>query len=168
MAETLEELFNQKPGILSKATDPFQLQNLANDIAFSEYGLSESAGGKGDALRHILASAIMSKRHGDTYSELIGNLHESAIPWIGSPAQAVEDRDMDIYNNALGRKLATEASSYPDMVKKAKQMIDNGTARMVYDRAEVVPTKPDYIDQGINAVSDKMLALKNWLSSRTK
>ena len=124
MADTLEQLYNQPTGVLSKLQDPFELQGLANDIAFSEYGLSESAGGRGDALRHILASAIMSKRHGDTYSELIGNLHESPIPWIGSPAQAVEDRDMDIHNNALGRKIAKEATSYQDLVKRARQAID--------------------------------------------
>jgi hypothetical protein len=153
MADPLKDMFNQKPGMLSMATDPWSLKDYANDRAISEYGLGESAGGKADALRHILASAIMSKRHGDTYSTLIGNLHESPIPGIGAPAQAVEDRDMDMYNNELGRKLASSAKDYEDLVSKAKQAIDNGTAKLVYERAPTAQPN-DY---------DKNVTFQEWL-----
>ena len=157
MADTLEQLYNEKPGLFSKATDPFALKDLANDIAVSEYGLGESSGGKGDALRHLLASAIMAKRHGDTYAEVIGNLHESPLPWVGAPAQAPEDRDMDLKNNELGRKLAKSSTSYVDMVNQARRMIDNGSAQLVYDRAK--PTQaPDY---------NKDVTFKEWLNKYT-
>lgn len=157
MADPLKDMFYEKPGLLSMATDPWSLKDYANDIAISEYGLGESAGGKADALRHILASAIMSKRHGDTYSTLIGNLHESPIPGIGAPAQASEDRDMDMYNNQLGRSLAGSAKNYEDLIVKAKQAIDNGSAKLVYQRAaSAQPT--DY---------DKNVTFKDWLNKYT-
>ena len=152
MADTLEELYNQKPGMFSAITDPFELKNLANTMATSEYGPAESAGGKADALRHILASSIMAKRHGPGYSQFIGDLHESRIPFIGSFTQPVEDRNMDLYNNQLGRQL--QSNSYADMVNQAKRSIASGKAKTITSRPAPSQQGTDYIDAAINPVND--------------
>lgn len=163
MADTLEQMYNEKPGFFSKVMDPFSLEKLGAQAAIKEYGIGEDVGGKGDALRHLLASAVLAKRHSPEYSSFITGLHEAPIPVIGSLAQAPEDKAMDLHNNALGIQLAKEAKDYPDLVRKAKANIDSGTAKTVYERA--TPTRgPDAIDNIINSGSDKLLQLKNWAS----
>lgn len=152
MADTLEELYNSKPGLFSALTDPFALKELANEAAINKYGTSESVGGKADALRHIMASSIMAKRHGDLYSQLIGDLHESRLPFVGSPAQPVEDREMDLYNNQIGRGL--QSTSYADLMNQATQMVNSKKAKTIASRPAPVQQGTDYIDAAINPVSD--------------
>lgn len=155
MADSLPEMFNNQPGMFSKITDPFTLKDLAIDKAIDVYGRGEDVGGKGDALRHILASAILAKRQGPGYANLITGIHESQLPFVGSLSQAPEDREMDLHNNALGIKLAKEAKDYNDLMIKAKQHIDSGTAKTVYSRTPA-PVAYEPIDAGINAVSNWM------------
>jgi hypothetical protein len=154
MADSLEQMYNEKPGFFSKLTDPFTLQDLAVKQAVDEYGYGEDVGGKGDALRHLLASAILAKRQGPGYADFVTTAHESKIPGIGSPAQAPEDREMDLHNNYLGRQLATQATSYPDLVRKAKQHIDSGSAKTVYTRAKAPTQSYDVIDAAIEKPID--------------
>lgn len=161
MADTLEQMYNEKPGWFSKVTDPFSLEKLGAKAAIKEYGIGEDVGGKGDALRHLLASAVLAKRHSPWYSNLITGLHEAPIPVIGSLAQAPEDKEMDLHNNALGIQLAKEAKDYPDLVRKAKANIDSGTAKTVYERATPVHG-PDPIDNLINSGSDKLKQFGTW------
>jgi hypothetical protein len=164
MADSLEQMYNEKPGFFSKITDPFSLEKLGSQAAIKEYGIGEDVGGKGDALRHLLASAVLAKRHSPGYSNFITGLHEAPIPVIGSLAQAPEDKEMDLHNNALGIQLAREAKDYPDLVRKAKANIDSGTAKLVYERA--TPTRgPDVIDNIINSGSDKLMQFGNWASN---
>lgn len=154
MADSLEQMFNEKPGFFSKATDPFTLQDLAVKEAIAQYGHGEDVGGTGDAFRHLLASAILAKRQGPGYAKFITNAHESQIPVIGSLSQAPEDREMDLHNNQLGIALATQAKDYPDLVRKARQHIDSGTAKTVYTRAQPPTQAYDPIDAAINKPID--------------
>jgi hypothetical protein len=154
MADSLEQMFNEKPGFFSKVTDPFTLQDLAVKGALQEFGPGEDVGGQGDAFRHLIASAILAKRQGPGYAKFVTNAHESQIPGIGSPAQAVEDREMDLHNNQLGIALATQAKDYPDLVRKARQHIDSGTAKTVYTRAQAPKQEYDPIDAAINKPID--------------
>lgn len=155
MADSLEQMYNEKPGWFSKITDPFSLDRLVTQEARQLHGIGEDVGGKGDAYRHLLASAILTKRHGPWYAELIGNMHEWPVPGIGAGFNPhPQDTAMDLHNNALGRQIGNEAKNYADIKRKAQANIDSGTAKTVYEYADRSVPIPDY---------NKDRSLKEWL-----
>lgn len=157
MADSLEQMYNEKPGWFSKLTDPWTLNKLVTQEARQTHGIGEDIGGTGDAYRHLLASAILTKRHGPDYAETIGNMHEWPVPWIGAGFNpAPEDTAMDLHNNALGRQLVKEAKSYKDVQRKAQANIDSGTAKTVYERVDRSVPAPDY---------NKNQTFREWLNN---
>jgi len=155
MADSLEQMFNEQPGFFSKLTDPFTLNKLVTEEARQRHGIGEDVGGTGDAYRHLLASAILAKRHGPGYAETIGNMHEWRVPFIGAGFNpAPEDTAMDLHNNSLGRQIAQESKSYKDVQRKVQANIDSGTAKTVYSRAQAPKQEYDPIDAAINKPID--------------
>ena len=76
----------------------------AQDAAESRYP-GETHNGRGDAFKHCMASCRIAQRSGDTYAWLLGELNELKGDLFGQPQ---DERDMDDYNNACGRSLATD------------------------------------------------------------
>lgn len=156
MADSLEQMYNEKPGLFSKLTDPFSLEELVGQEAKQLHGIGEDVGGKGDAYRHLLASAILAKRHGPWYAELIGNMHEWPVPGIGAGFNPhPQDTAMDLHNNALGRQIAKESNSYADVKRKTQANIDSGTAQTIQEYKDRSVPAPDY---------NKDTTFKEWLN----
>lgn len=158
MADSLEEMFNSpgSAGFFSKLTDPFTLNNITNDTAANMYQGNGMVGGQTDALRHILASAVLARRYGPGYAKTITDLHESRLPFLGSMTQKPEDQEMDLYNNQLGIQLGQQATDYNDLVRKAQEYIAKGKARTI-NRQQTVQQpvqQRDYVDEAINGGVD--------------
>lgn len=67
-----------------------------------------------DAFRHAYWSYTMTKAFGSDEAQLFGNAHEI------SSANPAGERYMDLYNNQVGRELATTGQGAPiDVIKNA-------------------------------------------------
>jgi hypothetical protein len=126
----------QNQNMLSKAwamvSDPFTIQRDIAKQAVQEYGWKERVNGRGDAFRHLVGTALLAQKHGAPYAEFVTSLHENPyVPFVGAMGHPEEDRKMDLYNNQLGLELAAQAKDYGDLVRLAKEYIDQGKAKML-------------------------------------
>ena len=111
-------------------TDPFTLQKALIRQSTDLYGWKDRVGGKADAFRHLMGTALLAQRHGEPYAKFITDLHENRwLPWIGGATQSEKDREMDLYNNQIGLNLAKQAQSYEDLWSLAKQYVDTGKTK---------------------------------------
>ena len=101
---------------------PSYYQEVANRINPEGQG-----GGYNDATRHILASADMTRRFGEVPASLLGYGHEAwnylEGKFNGRP-QTNEDMQQDLHNNAVGRQIGKNASSFQDIVNQVPQALD--------------------------------------------
>ena len=83
--------------------------------------------GPADAYRHVLLSAELTRRYGETYARLILNGHELTG---NMQDQSKEANAMDIHNNELGIKIGnrlrqqSEGSSWDEVVREARKTIN--------------------------------------------
>lgn len=89
-----------------------------------------SIGGDQDAYRHLVWQATL-QREMPFLAKFIGDLHETRIPFVGSMGQGEAEKKMDLYNNALGRKIADQATSYEDINRIAEQYVKQKRAMTV-------------------------------------
>lgn len=92
---------------------------------------------KSDAFRHCYWSALMTIRMNSKVAETIGNNHEKYSSERYEP-HFPEDTEMDLYNNAQGRKVGAVSAIGPiNSIKESqastvcKQWADNGTLRTI-------------------------------------
>lgn len=113
------------------------------DLVFGDYAIEDaknkfpaegSVGGDQDAYRHLVWQANL-QREMPFLAKFIGDIHESSIPFIGGAGQGKSEKEMDLYNNALGRKIADQATSMEDVNRIAEQ----------YVKQKRVKTIPKYI-----------------------
>ena len=87
-------------------------------------------GGNQDAFRHLVWQGMLQKKY-PSIAKFLGNLHETSIPFVGSPYQGKSEKEMDLYNNALGRKIADQAKSYEDIYRIAEEYVNKGRVKTV-------------------------------------
>jgi hypothetical protein len=80
-------------------------------------GLPGSGDGPADAYRHLILSAEMSRKFGAEYTNYILNAHEN----LEHPDAATL---MDLHNNQLGIDIGKTATSWKDVLQKARDVID--------------------------------------------
>lgn len=79
-----------------------------------------------DAFRHAYVSGVFTMEYGSTTAEFFGNLNE----WFslsGSGRRAAGSDNMDLWNNAIGRQLGSEAESRDGLAKKIEEALVSGT-----------------------------------------
>jgi hypothetical protein len=104
----------------------------ARDLALTQaekYGVSEERLGKGDAVRHLVWQALTSRGYGDTLANLAGQYHELPLPLGAAVNQTDAEKEMDLYNNSLGREIGSKAKSLEDIYKLAQEYVDSGKAK---------------------------------------
>lgn len=83
--------------------------------------------GNGDAFRHSYWNALMTRRYGSTYAKKWGDAHESGI-------SAGIDKQMDLYNNKIGRELSTTNTAVSHWETKMEKIliknIDSGKMKI--------------------------------------
>lgn len=104
--------------------------------------------GPADAYRHVLLSAELTRRYGETYARLILNGHELTG---NMQDQTKEANAMDIHNNELGIKIGNRlrqhpnGSSWEEVVREARKTInpndrnDSGARWLSEDKWKVNP-----------------------------
>ena len=99
---------------------------------------------KADAMRHLLWTGEMSRKFNPTIAKGISDWHEKVNPWGiyggASPNQPENQRQMDLYNNALGIKIGQTSNSYEDTARLARELVDGGKAYIINEPIQNHPT----------------------------
>ena len=108
----------------------------AGGIAEGTYPGKEQWLGKGDAMRHLVWQALMAKKYGNTAANALGQWHELNLgedlqPYLhtADAEQMPEEKANDLFNNELGREIASKANTIEDIYKMAKDYIESGKAK---------------------------------------
>jgi hypothetical protein len=125
-----------------KALPGGEYQKFAEDTAIATYGKAEEHNQRGDAMRHILYSAQVTKNVGKIPAMAISFTHETSELFD----QPKFEKEMDYSNDAIGRRIAGEAKTKEDMVTLAKKAIDTREAKFYYQSNMPDPydTKPNW------------------------
>ena len=103
--QTYDKLTEAEKNFIKKyplvAVGFFEDSEKATAEARRRYPRSQS-GGAGDAFRHALWSALMTRRAGVRLAKKFGDAHEDF------PANSASDRAMDLYNNRVGREVGAQ------------------------------------------------------------
>ncbi|WP_186398064.1 hypothetical protein [Stappia sp. P2PMeth1] len=99
-------------------------QNEANTWA-QHFGLDPSTAhnGQWDAFRHAYASAAMTQDYGSTIANVAGQLVELRGDWNGQPAA---ERTMDLFNNSVGRSLASGTTTREEIANYVHNALISG------------------------------------------
>jgi RHS repeat-associated protein len=137
----------------------------AEDVQFTAFDGANRAfdeGGPGDAFRHTLWNALMTKESNSDFAQKLGFAHEQDSQ--NSPAQ----RAMDLLNNQIGQKIANDnpKASTKELSLLVLENINNGKSYMVEKDKNGKETlvkshidKKDYqaAKKRIEAIDDKKL-----------
>ena len=117
-------------------TDPFRVAETANEEANMRYDKKGVIGGKNDAFRHLVGTALLAQRRGEPYAKFITNLHEKEIlpGAYGARGHSKEQVDMDLYNNQLGLEIARKAKDYDDLIRLATEYVNANKVQTVNPR----------------------------------
>ncbi|WP_316979165.1 DUF6973 domain-containing protein [Shumkonia mesophila] len=91
--------------------------------AYREAGASRLPGlhnGPGDAYRHIIGAAEMTRRYGAAMALAALNAHET----YQGAGQSDDERKMDQHNNEIGIAIGRRAVTYDEVVTRARAAID--------------------------------------------
>lgn len=104
--------------------------DYADEEAIKRYG-EELPGGKRDAFRHLVWQANLQRNY-PSIAKMLGDLHESRyFPILGGRGQGEAERQMDLFNNELGRRIADQAKSEEDVYRIAEEMIRQEKAKIL-------------------------------------
>lgn len=107
-----------------------EISDFAHNNAKSVYPNKEQANKERDAYRHILWQAMTANQYGEPTANMLGNMHESQLPFVGTPFQPADQKAMDLYNNRLGVELGLRVKTLPEMMIEAKKIVDSGKAKL--------------------------------------
>ncbi len=86
-------------------------------------GLPGNHNGPGDAYRHIMGAAEITRRFGEATARVALEGHE--IEGLFSGKQSLEEAAMDRHNNEIGIGIGREAKSLGEVVERAREKIDS-------------------------------------------
>ena len=109
----------------------------AAENAASESGLPSRIDGPGDAFRHLVWAAELTRRFGAPAASIILDLHERMGYLSGyfGRGWSKQAEDMDRHNNAIGMRIGQAARDYNDVLQRASSIMTvaapegNGTWR---------------------------------------
>jgi len=93
-----------------------------------------------DAFKHAYMQWYLSYYHGIPTAKLLGDFHEFET-WNGPK----NERNMDFWNNSVGREIAQKMKKIPELINKSPEEISNIASRIIYEKmknGELI-TSPD-------------------------
>lgn len=78
-----------------------------------------------DAFRHAYVSAVFTQEYGEKAADIFGRLNEMN-PFGDSGPDAQKAKNMDLWNNAVGRKYGLKAKDRKSLLKLIHQALKNG------------------------------------------
>ncbi|KEF36871.1 hypothetical protein M670_03953 [Schinkia azotoformans MEV2011] len=94
--------------------------------------------GNGDAYRHIMWNALMKKYTTSTYAKQFAAAHEN-----GSTGQPAIEKQMDLYNNSVGRGITLVGSNLElklDALAKVGSKVDDGYGKRISSTGTLIVT----------------------------
>ncbi len=103
-----------------------------------------------DAIRHAYTAGIFTQEYGEKVTEILGDMNE-LVPFGGnSSSNSPNSKNMDLWNNRIGRKLGLKTSGKLKLFKLILKALKNG--EFIIDPES---------DPRINEVSSIKINLKN-------
>ena len=99
---------------IDQAVDPARSESLNS-------GLPGNHNGPGDAYRHIIGAAEITRRFGEATARVALETHEIQGRLKGDPP---EEGAMDRHNNEIGIRIGREAKSPDEVIDRAREKID--------------------------------------------
>lgn len=108
----------------TKAEYEAQVSGLhAQADAYARYfGFKGATDGVWDAFRHAYVSAEMARVHGTLTAKFLGDMHEIKGQLQG---QSLTSKNMDLWNNAAGRRMGEYSSGSADSARRVKNALAN-------------------------------------------
>lgn len=150
MTETEAGLLNQiqwNKGLMG-LYDFKRCKEEAYEISGGRYPTLEQDDSHRDAFRHIYWNVLMTRRLGERFAAAFASAHE------GVPGNAADREAMDLYNNALGRRIATSNpnASLEELQNLVAEAINNGEALVIAANGELVFS--DQVAEGATGFAD--------------
>ena len=110
-----------------------------------------------DALRHSYASGVFTQEYGEDLANLFGQVNEWA-PGVGSSTSySSESKNMDLWNNAVGRKYGKKTRSRLKLFKFLIKALEKGELITNPDKD---PRKFKGRVFNLNSLQDKLIVIK--------
>ena len=110
-----------------------------------------------DALRHSYASGVFTQEYGEDLANLFGQVNEWA-PGVGSSTSySSESKNMDLWNNAVGRKYGKKTRSRLKLFKFLIKALEKGELITNPDKD---PRKFKGRVFNLNSLQDKVIVIK--------
>lgn len=93
-----------------------------------------------DAFKHAYMQWYLSYYHGLPTAKLLGDFHEFET-WNGPE----NERNMDFWNNSVGREIAQKMKKIPEFINKSPEEISDIASRIIYEKMQngELITSPD-------------------------
>lgn len=111
-----EQLKNNPYAKIEGAVDPAKNESSAS-------GLPGIHNGPGDAYRHVIGAAEITRRFGETTARIALEGHE--LEGFYSGKQPLAEAVMDRHNNEIGIQIGREAKNLDEVIDKARAKIDS-------------------------------------------
>lgn len=122
---------------------PFQLRDEARDEAYAYFDkkirpLRKMPDGKvdpsapgladndADAFRHAYVSGVFTQEYGESAARIFGLLYELTPEGLYANQQSPGERNMDLWNNAIGRKHGLKTKKRRELLKLIHRAMKNG------------------------------------------
>ena len=112
----------------------------------AELGYNNPHRGDADAVRHMLLTAKLGQRYGDTGGRVIAGFHENVSNVI--QGQDPESARQDTLNNQAGFNLARKGQSDRDLEANVRRAMANGRGSVLTEDPAYPFTKPNTIPTG--------------------
>jgi len=116
---------------------------FATETGEKYFSENEQHNAKGDAMRHLLLQAQLTQKHGEKTAKAISWAHENILD-----GQNSVEREMDTFNDELGREIGKKAKNKNEMTRMALEAIKKNKIKTLseeqisetYDMGGVVNT----------------------------
>lgn len=116
-----------------QAIKVYNCANKATEATIEYYGINGWQDNS-DAFRHCCWNALMKKAIGESAADVWATAHEYESTGL--------DKEMDLYNNAVGRSIDVTNKSDPEIYSAVKDKIVDGDCLRIVNN-ELVPTNAD-------------------------
>lgn len=99
-----------------------------------------------DAMRHAYVSGVFTLEYGETVANIFGRINE-LVPLLSQGINS-KDINMDLWNNAVGRKYGKKAKNRDDLfkmlleAKKKGELIENNKDPRKYNGEQAIKKRP--------------------------
>ena len=84
-----------------------------------------------DAFKHAYMQWDLAYNHGENIAKILGDMHEKETP--NTP---LGERNMDLWNNAIGREIAKEMKKNPDWDLLDKETAKEIASKIIYEKMQ--------------------------------